>query len=190
MTAMAQATTEVENEIKDLLGADGYKQMQQLQQEQSIKQMVGQQLVPEMSGAGMPVTPDQIDALAKMQAGLFSPSNPGFRDLLRQPPDPVTGLSGRDQALIGGSSADPVPRATSSLPTGQDRRRTGTGAYAAGDAAIGSDAWGAMATGAGTYSGGTAIISGNALNVGGPTGEAPQTVTGPGTGTLILGPGN
>ncbi len=107
--AIRNATNGVNDEIKALIGDDGFAQLQTTPQTSLAKTMLENTVAVDLEGAGLPLTPDQLTSLAAIyNQTMRHPGTGGFQGW--QTPDPQTGLAPADDALLNqaGQSLSPA----------------------------------------------------------------------------------
>jgi hypothetical protein len=99
--AVTQAMGEVNDEIKALVGADTFNDLQNGQLSSGMKMMIQNQVGIDLTAAGVPLSNDQTSALAQIYAGLQNPAkNPDLMTMVRGAADPTTGLTPMNQAIL------------------------------------------------------------------------------------------
>jgi hypothetical protein len=98
--AVQNAMNEVNDEIKALVGAEGFSQIQSAQQTGTWKIVIQNQVGADLTAAGSPLSAEQIDALAQIYTKVHSPNGGGLASNQNGAPDPQTGLNAAAQAIL------------------------------------------------------------------------------------------
>jgi hypothetical protein len=103
--AGTQAASEVEDEIKGLFGMDAYNQLEEARAANGTKLSILLGVGQDMSGAGVPLSTDQVGALTQIYREVQNPEkNPTASALLESPADAQTGLTPLNQAIVDRAS--------------------------------------------------------------------------------------
>jgi hypothetical protein len=100
--AVTQAMGEVNSDIKTLIGADAYDQIQSEPIISGLKRTVQQQAGADLAAAGVPLSDDQLFALANIYFDVEVPGkNHSFGTLpMAAPPDTTTGLTPKNATIL------------------------------------------------------------------------------------------
>jgi hypothetical protein len=106
MEAASKAVAEVDDQIKEMLGADVFTDFQQNCDADIMEGTVDRSIGADLGINGVPLTHDQLLALSRVFSEANNPtSNPGIKSPTAFVADPVTGLSSRDQWLLDQASS-------------------------------------------------------------------------------------
>jgi len=106
--AVAQAVAEVGNEIKGVLGEDGYQRLTNAMRVNDTSQQLSQGVGVDLAEGGVPLTSVQTSALAQIVADFKTgpqmtngdPRSVQIAAMMQEPPDPLTGLRPMDQTQL------------------------------------------------------------------------------------------
>jgi hypothetical protein len=99
--AAEQAVSGVNDDIKALVGADGYDELQAAQQTMGERNMIQLQVGVDLSAAGVPLSGSQTLALAQIYADARNPAkNPALAAATQLAADPAAGLAAINQAIL------------------------------------------------------------------------------------------
>jgi hypothetical protein len=98
--ATTQAAGAVNDEIKGVIGADAFQQLQTAPQTGGFKLMIENTVAIDLNGAGTPLTPDQESELVAAYAQAARPPPGAGKGSAWITPNPDTGLAPSDQATL------------------------------------------------------------------------------------------
>ena len=100
--ASADAATD---ELKTLLGTDRYKKLEELHDTLPVRRSVAMNEATDCRAAGCPLTPDQVDRLAKVSWSVRKSLPSGGAGAIHEEVNPTTGLTARTAAILTQSTS-------------------------------------------------------------------------------------